>query len=286
MSDSTLMGKVEPSTEQEPNQVVEPSTTEAPEWLAGIEGINELPDDIMSDPSLKAIQNVPGLLKSYVNAQKLVGADKVIIPKKDAPEEDWRAFYQKAGLPDNYEDYSVTLPEVEDEGVKGYFEEYLKQAHEAGILPKQAEKLVEFQAQYAADQAKEAEAKWERALEEQEEQFKAEEGEKYDQTVFGAKLVVSQFDDDGAFTKMVEDDPMFGSNPTLIRFLSKISSHLTEDTFRNQAVSNIGTSADEAQQKLNSIQADYNGPYYNASHPDHKRTVQEVGRLTQRIMQG
>lgn len=287
MSDSTLMGNVT-SENEDPNPTENPNPTEitGPEWLAGIEGINDLPDDVLTDPSLKAIQNIPGLLKSYVNAQKLVGADKVIIPGKDAPDEDWKAFFQKTGVPAEFDDYGVDVPETEDEAAKDYFGEFIKQAHEAGLMPKQAKKLAEFQMNYAADQAKEQEGRFIAALEEQEARFREEEGDKYNDTVYGAKLVVKQFDDTGDFSKLVDEDPTFGSNPTLIRFLSKISGHLTEDTFRGHSVSNVGTSVDEAQQKLNNIMADYQGPYYNNEHPDHKRVVQEVGRLTQRLMQG
>lgn len=288
MSDTTLMGDpgIAPNTNQEDQvdeAIGETGAVEPADWLAGL---NDIPDEIRNDPSLKPITSLPNLVKSYVNAQKMIGADRLVVPGQDAGDDAWRAIYQKLGVPAEFEDYQVELPETEDEGVKGYFERYLKEAHDAGLLPKQAKKLVEFQTQYAADQAQEAEARWERALEEQVEQFKAEEGEKYNDTVFGAKLVVKQFDDDGAFSKLVEEDPSFGNNPTLIRFLAKISGHLTEDTFRSQAVSNLGTSAEEAQQKLNKIMGDQSGPYWSKEHPDHNRVVNEVNKLMNVVMQG
>ena len=38
-----------------------------------------LPDDIKADESLKHIQDVPSLAKSYIHAQKMVGSDKISI---------------------------------------------------------------------------------------------------------------------------------------------------------------------------------------------------------------
>jgi hypothetical protein len=280
------MGEVQVNKSQEPKEEIINEEIQIPEWLSGIEGVEDLPGEILGDPSLKPMTNIPGLLKSYVNAQKMVGADRLVIPGADAPEEDWKAFYQKAGVPAEYEEYGVKAPETEDEAAKGYFDDFLKQAHEAGLLPKQAQKLADFQAKYAADSAAEAQAKFEEAIEQQIEDFKKAEGDKYNDTVYGAKLVLNQFDDDGAFTKLVEEDPTFGNNPHLIRFLAKISGHLTEDTFRENAVSNIGTSAEEAQQKLNGIMGDSDGPYWRKEHPDHNRVVKEVNKLMNLVMQG
>ena len=288
MSDTTLMADpgVAPNTNQEEQiteSLGETGAIESSNWLAGL---NDIPDEIKNDPSLKPITSLESLVKSYVNAQKLVGADKVIIPKEDAGDDAWRNLYQKLGVPPEYENYGVDVPETEDENVKGYFENFLKQAHEAGILPKQAKKLTDFQVAYAANQAEEAEAKYNAMIQEQIEEFKRQEGERYNDTVFSAKLVLKQFDDDGSFSKLVEDDPTFGNNPTLIRFLSKISGHLTEDTFRAAAVSNVGATAEDAQQKINEIMSDYSGPYYNRDHPDHTRVVREVNKLTAVVMQG
>jgi len=277
MSTTTLMGSVEqkPTTNQPPAEqdVVQ---SEVPEWLSSIE---DLPDDIRMDPSLKPISSVQSLLKSYINAQKLVGADKLVIPGKDADEDAWRGVFQKLGAPETPEGYGIEAPEgLQDEN--DYFSNFLKTAQEAGILPQQAKKMAEFQAQFNVDMAKEMEARELREIEEEIEAFKAEEGEKFNETAFNAKLTIQQFDEDGSFTELVESDPKFGNNAKLIRFLAKIAGHLTEDTFRANATSNIGTTAEEADQKIKSIMSDLSGPYYNADHLEHKQAVKEVNRLT------
>ncbi len=70
-----------------------------------------LPDDLKNEPSLKLINDVSGLAKSYVSAQKLVGADKIPVPSKHATEEDWKNVYHKLGLPQDVKDYDVKVKE-------------------------------------------------------------------------------------------------------------------------------------------------------------------------------
>ena len=59
-----------------------------------------LSDDIRNDPSLASIQDVNGLAKSFIHGQRMVGADKVVIPKDDAspdeitPSRSARSFHQ------------------------------------------------------------------------------------------------------------------------------------------------------------------------------------------------
>lgn len=82
------------------------------------------------------------VLGSYQNLEKLLGADKagrgVVLPKDDAPPEEWAAFHNRLGRPETVDGYKLPVPE----GDKG---EFAKQAaswfHEAGLTTKQAETL-------------------------------------------------------------------------------------------------------------------------------------------------
>ena len=50
---------------------------------------SQIPEDIAGHRSLEHIQDVGALAKSYVNAQQMIGADKLAIPGKYATDEDW-----------------------------------------------------------------------------------------------------------------------------------------------------------------------------------------------------
>ena len=52
-------------------------------------------------------------VKSYLSAQKLVGANKVAIPNKMATDEDWDEVYKKLGRPDKPDDYKYSFKDDE-----------------------------------------------------------------------------------------------------------------------------------------------------------------------------
>ena len=84
----------------EENQVAEEQTSNPSEPVTQeVNWKESLPDDLRDNPSLKSIQDVPGLAKSFIHAQKMVGADKIPVPTEHATKEDWDAVYSKLGRP-------------------------------------------------------------------------------------------------------------------------------------------------------------------------------------------
>lgn len=82
------------------------------------------------------------VLGSYQNLEKLMGADKagrgVVMPKDDAPAEEWAAFYNRLGRPEAPDQYKIPVPDGADDGFAKTAANWF---HEAGLTPKQAETL-------------------------------------------------------------------------------------------------------------------------------------------------
>ena len=74
-----------------------------------------LPEDVREDPSMEAIQTVDNLAKSYVNAQKMIGADKIIVPNKYAEANEWQDVFTKLGLPESVDKYEISAKEEVDQ---------------------------------------------------------------------------------------------------------------------------------------------------------------------------
>ena len=74
---------------------------------------SEIPEEIKDHKSLETIQDVPGLIKGFVHAQSMIGADKLAIPGKHATDDDWNAVYGKLGRPNEAKDYNLaaTIPD-------------------------------------------------------------------------------------------------------------------------------------------------------------------------------
>lgn len=89
----------------------ETATTTSTDWKAS------LPDDIRESASLAKFDTIEGLAKSYVNAEKMIGADKIVIPK-EGDADGYKAVMTKLGLPESAEGYGFTAPESVPEGLQ------------------------------------------------------------------------------------------------------------------------------------------------------------------------
>ena len=68
-------------------QVAEVAEAEAPS--GGEDWRSMISEDLRGDTSLQHIGSIDAMAKSYINAQKMVGADKVAIPGSWGTDEDW-----------------------------------------------------------------------------------------------------------------------------------------------------------------------------------------------------
>jgi len=94
------------STEVLPEQnetVVSEDTLKGDEQL-----LNLIETEYKDVPSLKTIKDVGTLLKSYVNAQQLIGKKTIGIPDDTYTPDQINTFYEKLGKPENSEDYELT----------------------------------------------------------------------------------------------------------------------------------------------------------------------------------
>ena len=88
-----------PANAQIPDQQV--PAFDGPEWLA------RFPDDVKTDRSLWKYSNDESAVRGLINAQRLIGADKVAKPKGDfdPANPDWGAFLEAAGRPKSADEY-------------------------------------------------------------------------------------------------------------------------------------------------------------------------------------
>ena len=102
-----------------------------------------IPESYKEEKSLQNFSNMDDFVKSYLHSQKLVGADKIPVPNKMATDEDWKAVYDRLGRPETPEGYKYDLPKetkLEEKTLKAFSEE----AHKLGLLPKQAEGIINY----------------------------------------------------------------------------------------------------------------------------------------------
>jgi len=246
----------------------------APEWIKGIEGIDT---DLVSDPSLKAINNVGDLVKSYVNAQKLIGKDKVILPTEKSSEVEWNQFWTKMGKPEKAEDYKFELGEKPsfDENFMGKFAEL---ANKHNILPGQAQALIKELNEYELSQDQNFQTDIQQRVDEAKTQLKGEWGDAYSSNVNRAAEVVKEFGGEEMLNHFKQTG--YGSDPKFLQFLVKIAgTTMGEDNINPSEGNQTGMTLDEVERRINEAYGD--ASYTDSSHPDHKRKVAEVQKLFQ-----
>lgn len=238
-----------------------------------------LPDDLKSEGSLGPIKDIPTLVKSYINAQKMIGADKLPIPGKDATEAEWTEAFHKLGNPRSLEEYKVEL--AKDASIeKEFVDKFKVQAHKLGVLPKQAQAMVEWfdalnKATYSdADKAHTNKLNADMAA------LRQEWGSAFDGNLLKSKAALNEFSDEG--TKKFMQDSALGTRAAFIKFMAKVGETLSEDKIRggggNQNMFGALSPA-QALEKINEIKGNAQSPYWNDKHEKHGELKKEMASL-------
>ena len=104
MSSEQITQEAVPVETTTPTETVQPTTpiaTPAPQgsWKDSIS------EDFRNDPSIEKFTEIDALAKSYINATKMIGQDKIVIPTKNSGQEAWDEAYAKLGRPESPEKY-------------------------------------------------------------------------------------------------------------------------------------------------------------------------------------
>lgn len=244
----------------------------AQDWRLG------LPTELQEDATLRKFSDIPSLAAAYINAQKLIGAEKIAIPGKHASDEDWMGVYKKLGLPEKPEEYEIKINEsatIDENFVKSFKEN----AYKFGILPGQAQKLADWFSEVNMN----AEGKFmeETKVKQQQEidGLKAEWGKNFDANISRAKLVLKNFADKDTLQYM--EDTGLSNDVRLAKLFSNLGAKLYKETqIVGGDTSTMGAvSPQEAKKSIDSIMGNKNHPYFIKDHPGHKAAVAEVQDL-------
>ena len=248
--------------------------TETPE--TSTDWKTSLPEDIRADKSLENIKDIEGLAKSYVYAQKMVGSDKIPVPNKYATEDDWNAVYEKLGRPKDATGYKYELGDnvnINQDALKNFSD----QAHKLGLLPTQANGIVKFYNNMAAQQQQDLDTTSENARQESETSLKKEWGQAYKQQTIKAANIATQVFDDEFLDKNLADGTKIGDHPAFIKAFATLADKMGED--------NITQASGPAYQTPSQIEKEIGeltktgSSYWDKRHPNHELAVNEVLNL-------
>ena len=185
-----------------------------------------IPQSYREEKSLENFNNMEDLLKSYLHAQKLVGADKIPVPNKHATDDDWKEVFKRLGAPEKPEDYKYNIDQLDQTQVA----EFNKTAHQLGLLPEQAEGLIKFYNELSNNQASYLEQRAEDAQLKTETDLKKEFGPQYSKRLDQAKrLAVGTLGEEFLENTILQDGSRLGDNINIIKAFSNLADKLSED---------------------------------------------------------
>ena len=244
-----------------------------PEFLKGVD------HSLASAPSVKNFTNMNDFVKSYIHAQSMIGADKIVVPKAGADEKAWNDVFRKLGVPEKLEEYDVKLNEKSKLDVQ-HFNKLKEAMHKNGLLPHQAKALVSLM---------ESEAEgFEKALLDQRKQqvesnlgeLKKEWGAAYDERATIAAKAASKIGGPD-FIKYL-DETGLGDDPKLIKVFAEVGKIMGESGHKGEGSAGRKT-PEELKSRLSALTTDINSPYYDKNSPQHTSVRQEVEKIYQEL---
>jgi len=241
---------------------------------------DSIPQEYREEKSLENINSMEDLLKGYVHAQKLVGTNKIPVPNKHSTDEDWNEVFKRLGAPDSPEGYQYNLKDVEMD--QDQVSEFNKTAHQLGLLPKQAEGLIKFYNEMNGNIAANQEEQAAQAQLNTETELKKEYGPQFAKRLDQAKkLAVSTLGQEFLENTYLKDGSRLGDNLSVIKAFSNMADKLSED----EIIKGDGTgymTAKEIEKEIDDLTQE-GSPYWNKTHPNHQKNIQEVLKLREML---
>jgi len=266
---------VQNNTEATPQTVL--TETEQPKELNFKDLI---PENFREEKSLENFNNMEDFVKSYLHAQKLVGADKIPVPNKHATEEDWNEVFKRLGAPSDPNDYKYDFKDQEMD--QGQVQEFNKTAHRLGLLPKQAEGLIKFYNEMNVNNAASQEEAAAQAQMNVEAELKKEFGPQYNKRLDQAKrLAVNSLGQDFLENTYLKDGSRLGDNLNVIKAFSDLADKLSEDPI----IQGDGTSymtAKDIEKEITELTQE-GSAYWDKNHINHQKAVDEVLKLREML---
>jgi len=235
-----------------------------------------------NDPNIEKFTEIDALAKSYINATKMIGQDKVVIPTNNSTEEHWDEVYTKLGRPESADKYTLDakseVVNFDDNAIKSFAE----QSHKLGLNNKQAQGILEFYKNNMEGTAQQSKIDTETAQVQAEQQLRQEWGRDFEGKVKQAGALAKANINPEILDMALSNGTRLGDHPEIIKGFAKIAGMMQEDKIvateseNAQSVSNI-------EEEIASIMNDRNGPYYHKQHPDHDKMVQQVYTLREML---
>ncbi|WP_282609450.1 hypothetical protein [Pelagibius sp. Alg239-R121] len=252
-----------------------PGGSPAQEPADWTEGLNDEQRALLATKGWKA----PGaVLESYRHLEKLIGRDKIAIPK-DGDGEAWNAVFDRLGRPESAEGYEIAVPEgVERDAA---FEEQMRELfHSAGLTKTQVAALSEgWHGYLGGETARGEQLRIERAARD-EEALRSEWGGSFDRNMEQARRAARRFGDAETIDGLEEAV----GRAAVFKMFARIGSAMAEDDLQGEASESFSQPG-SVRAQITALKADpaFREAWLEHSHPGHPQAVARMAALTEKL---
>ena len=252
------------------------ATTSTSSWKDSIS------EEYRADPNIEKFTEIDALAKSYINATKMIGQDKVAIPNNNSTEDQWNEVYAKLGRPESPDKYEIDAKSDVVPFDEGAIKSFTEQSHRLGLNNKQAQGILEFYKNAMEGTAQQSKIDTETAQAQAEQQLRQEWGRDFEGKVKQAGALAKANINPEVLDMTLSNGIRLGDHPEIIKGFAKIAEMMSEDKIVATESENVNTVAD-IESEISTIINDTNGPYWNKGHPDHDKMVQQVYTLREML---
>ena len=262
--------------------VAEPTAAQPTSYIGEDGTLNDgwkdkyLTDDIKNERIFERTNTLQGVFKSLANAERMVGADKIVKPNDKYGDEDWDNFYKAAGWT------GEAMPMAPPDGIPdGVWSEDRANAfsevfNELRLTPKQQAGIVEAYNKDLLQQITDMSNNSEMSAAELKANLLSEWGNAYTQKEHLANFTVEKgTGGDVEFKERILQK--FGNDPDFIKYSANLGSNFSE----SGAIPTVTTAPtpDDLQTQINKIMN--SEAFMKPMHPEHKTTMKNLARLHQ-----
>ena len=256
-------------------ETVTPTISTTPSVKSWKETISE---EFRNDPNISKFTEIDALAKSYINATRMIGQDKVAIPNENSTDDQWQEVYGKLGRPESADKYKLEVQSETAPLDEGAIKQFAENAHQLGLNNKQAQGILEFYKNSMEGSVQQARIDTETAQANAEAELRKEWGGNYDANIKKAGSVAKANMNPQILDMELKDGTRLGDHPEVIKGFANIANILSEDKLISTESENTDRGTDY-EAEISKLVNDTNGPYWNKAHPDHDKVVQQVFTL-------
>lgn len=259
------------TTTDTPQTIEQPSTV-AKSWKETIS------EEFRNDPNISKFTEIDALAKSYINATRMIGQDKVAVPNENSTDDQWNEVYAKLGRPESADKYKLEVKSETAPLDEGAIKQFAENAHQLGLNNKQAQGILEFYKNSMEGSIQQARVDTETAQANAEQELRKEWGRSYDENIKKAGAIAKANMSEDILNMELKDGTRIGDHPAVIKGFANIANLMSEDKLVSTESENVDRGTDY-EAEISKIVNDRDGPYWNKGHPDHDKVVQQVFTL-------